>query len=116
MIGTSVRVHRLGPEWHEYPFEIEDPVCFKLRLPHVYTAVCALNWTDDGWYPIALAEPSDYELADLAPPEIWKHRDPFIKPVTQGVQTVCTLAPNEGEAKRRRYDNSFVLLAVTILF
>lgn len=110
LIGTSHRVNRLGPEWHEYPFEIADPVCFRLRLPHVYRAVCALNWTNEGWYPIALAEPSDYELADLAPPEKWKQRDPFIKPVTQGAQTICTLPPTEGERKRRRYDNSFVFL------
>ncbi|EKS35384.1 hypothetical protein [Afipia clevelandensis] len=110
LIGKPFRVNRLGPEWHEYPFETTEPVCFRLDLPYVYPFACALNWTNEGWFPMALAEPSDYELESEAPPPRMRRTSAFIKPVTQGAQHVCTLPPTEQEERRRRYENSFVFL------
>jgi hypothetical protein len=110
IIGPSFRVNRLGPEWHEYPFETGEPICFRLNLPFVYVAACALNWTNDGWFPMALDEPRNFELAQEAPPVTWLPQSPFFKPVTQGGQDVCTRPPTDPERKRRRHENSFVFL------
>ncbi len=119
VVDIPQRINKLGPEWREFLFEAGDPILFRLRLPQIYQAVCAINGGFDGWYPIALAEPQDYELADVAPPGrprfpndmAWKFPNPFIKPVTQGSQTIPSLPPTDQEQKRRRGENFFVLLA-----
>jgi hypothetical protein len=119
LIEAPLRVNQLGPAWREFPFETSDPICFRLRLPYIYETVCALNGGWQGWYPIALKEPTDYEFADVATPgpkgrnarlTLKGHR--FIKAVTQGAQIICSAPPTENERKRRlRTENFFVFLA-----
>jgi hypothetical protein len=109
-IGPPFRATRLGPEWAEYPFEANDPICFGLRLPFVYEAAIGMNGSVHGWFPMALEQPTDYELAHVYPPLPWLMRNPLIKPVTQGAQTICTPAPGPQEAKRRRGTNTFVFI------
>lgn len=118
LTGPPFRAKRLGPEWAEYPFEANDPICFRLRLPFVYEAAIGLNGSAHGWFPMALEKPSDYEFPDNYPPLPWLASNPLIKPVTQGAQTICTPAPGPEEAKRRRGSNTFVFIVgdVELLF
>lgn len=110
LIGPPFRATRMGPEWAEYPFEANDPICFRLRLPFVYEAAIGLSGSIHGWFPMALEQPTDYEFADDYPPLPWLTSNPLIKPVTQGAQTICTPAPGPQEAKRRRGTNTFVFI------
>lgn len=111
LTGPPFRATRLGPEWAEYPFEANDPICFRLRLPFVYEAAIGLSGSIHGWFPMVLEQPTDYELAHVHPPLPWlTSSNPLIKPVTQGAQTICTPAPGPQEAKRRRGTNTFVFI------
>lgn len=118
-ISIPFRSNRLGPEWREFPFEAGDPICFRLRLPQIYRCACALNGGLEGWYPIVLQEPRDYEFLSEAPPgpvvpseKRLVRNHPFIKPVTQGAQTICSAPPTEAEHARRLRDNNiFVFIA-----
>lgn len=111
IIEPPFRVTRLGPEWHEHPFEASEPVCFQLRLPRIYPAACAIVGSEHGWFPIALEDPIDYEYAKVAPPTLSLRGDRFIKAVTQGSQTIYTAPPTLTERRRRTGSNNFVFLA-----
>jgi hypothetical protein len=101
--------HRRGPEWAEEPFEISDPISFRLRLPYIYDAVIGLNGCDTGWFPLRITDPIEHE-AGFLPPAVRLPNSDIIKPVAQGAQTIRTLAPTSPEAERRRGSNAFVFI------
>lgn len=112
MVDIPFRMNRLGPEWREFPFDATAPIEFRLRLPQIYEGVLAIGLSLTGWYPIALEQPFDYEFADVAPPKPQRAPHRFIKPVTQGAQTIPTAPPTERERRQRGEDhNFFVFLA-----
>jgi hypothetical protein len=110
IIEPPFRVTRLGPEWHEYPFEASEPVCFELRLPHIYPAAIAIVGGAHGWFPVELEDPTGYQFGTEAPPSLSLRGDRFIKAVTQGSQTICTAPPTLSEQRRRKGTNIFVFL------
>ena len=106
--GPPFRHSRLGPEWAEFPFDAYQKISFRLHLLYDYDAVCLLNGSDMGWYPLPIEPPTDPELPGQELQE-WSH--PFLKFLFQGgAQTISTIPPTPGQSYRWGAPNVFLFL------
>lgn len=112
LVDIPQRTNRLGPEWREYPFETEEPILFRLRLPLIYGFGMALHGSGDGWFPLVLDTPNDFELDfdDRPPWLVVEENDLLIKPVRAGAQTIGAPPRTRAEMLRRRGANIFVFI------
>ena len=101
------RHFRLGPEWAEFPFEAYEKICFRLRPTYVYDAVCLLNGSDMGWYPLAIEPPTDPDPPGQELQE-WSHT--LLKFLFEGAQTICTVPPTPVQSYRWGAPNVFLFL------